>query len=465
MAFKTIFEPFRIKTVEPIKVSTESERIKFISDAHYNPFLLDSDQVMIDFLTDSGTSAMSAAQWGAMMQGDESYAGARSWKRMQKTIRDLTGFEHILPTHQGRAGERILYSVLGGSGKIFISNTHFDTTRANIEYTGATAIDIPVKESLNTQKEFPFKGNLDTEKLSELIATHGSSNIGAVILTVTNNSGGGQPVSMENAKAVSAICKSNGILFILDSCRVAENAYFIKHREASCSEKSYLEIAKEMFRLADGSVMSAKKDALVNMGGFLALKDEVLAEKCINLLIITEGFTTYGGLSGRDMEAIAVGLEEVFDPAYLHYRIKSTSYLGEHLHKIGVPVMMPVGGHAVYIDARKMYPHIPVNEYPGQALVCDLYIKGGIRAVEIGSLMFGKYDENGTLIPASMDLVRLAIPRRVYTQSHIEYVIEVFEAIMKNRNNTGGFKITRETRFLRHFTAWLEPVPVKEPAF
>jgi len=464
MAFKTIFEPFKIKTVEPIKVSSESERIEFIRKAHYNPFLLDSEQVMIDFLTDSGTSAMSAAQWSAMMQGDESYAGARSWKRMQQAIQELTGFEHVLPTHQGRAGERILYSVLGGRGKIFISNTHFDTTRANIEYSGATAIDIPVKESLDTQKEFPFKGNMDTEKLSGLIATHGSLNIGAVILTVTNNSGGGQPVSLENAKAVGAICKANNILFILDSCRVAENAYFIKHREASCADKSYREIAMEMFRLADGTVMSAKKDALVNMGGFLALKDAALAEKCQNLLIITEGFTTYGGLTGRDMEAIAVGLEEVFDPAYLHYRIKSTAYLGEHLAAIGVPVMLPVGGHAVYVDARKMFPHIPVDEYPGQALVCDLYVKGGIRAVEIGSLMFGKYDENQKLIAAPMDLVRLAIPRRVYTQSHIEYVIEVFEEVMKNRDKTGGFKITRETKFLRHFTAWLEPVMVAEPA-
>jgi tryptophanase len=464
MAFKTIFEPFRIKTVEPIKVSTESERIQFIREAHFNPFLLDSEQVMIDFLTDSGTSAMSAAQWGAMMQGDESYAGARSWKKMQQVIRDLTGFEHVLPTHQGRAAERILYSVLGGKGKIFISNTHFDTTRANIEYSGATAIDIPVKESLDTQKEFPFKGNLDTEKLSGLIATHGSLNIGAVILTVTNNSGGGQPVSLENARAVSTICKANGILLILDSCRVAENSYFIKQRESSCSDKSYREIAQEMFRLADGTVMSAKKDALVNMGGFLALKDTVLAEKCLNLLIITEGFTTYGGLSGRDMEAIAVGLEEVFDPAYLHYRIKSTAYLGEHISAIGIPVMLPVGGHAVYIDARKMYPHIPVDQYPGQALVCDLYVKGGIRAVEVGSLMFGKYHENGSLIPAPMDLVRLAIPRRVYTQSHIEYVIEVFEEIMKSKHLTSGYKIIRETKFLRHFTAWLEPIKVKEMA-
>ena len=412
---------------------------------------------MIDFLTDSGTSAMSAAQWGAMMQGDESYAGAKSWKRMEKAIRNLTGFEHVLPAHQGRAGERILYSVLGGPGKVFISNTHFDTTRANIEFSGSVAIDIPVNESLDTQLSFPFKGNIDIDRLSELIKSNGSINIGAVILTVTNNSGGGQPVSMENAKAVSKICKANGILFILDSCRVAENSYFIKHREELYAGKSYRDIAEEMFRLCDGTVMSAKKDALVNMGGFLALKDDVLADKCRNLLIITEGFTTYGGLSGRDMEAIAVGLEEVFDPSYLHYRIISTSYLGEHLHQIGVPVMLPIGGHAVYVDARKMYPHIPIDQYPGQTLVCELYTRGGIRAVEIGSLMFGKYDKNGKLIPAPMDLVRLAIPRRVYTQSHIEYVIEVFDEIMKTRNEASGFKITKETKFLRHFTAWLEP--------
>lgn len=456
MAFKTIFEPFRIKTVEPIKVSTQAEREQYIRHAHYNPFLLDSEQVMIDLLTDSGTSAMSAAQWGAVMQGDESYAGARSWKRMEKVIQDLTGFEFILPTHQGRAAEKILYTVLGGKGKTFISNTHFDTTRANIEYSGAEAIDIPVKEGLDPSVILPFKGNLDTRQLEKLIVEKGAENIGAVILTVTNNSGGGQPVSMKNAKEVSAICKQHRIPFILDSCRVAENAYFIKHREPEYANHSYRDIAKEMFRLADGSVMSAKKDALVNMGGFLALKNEELAEKCRNILIITEGFATYGGLSGRDMEAIATGLEEVFDPAYLHYRIKSTTYLGEHLHQMGIPVMMPIGGHAVYVDAKKLLSHIPPEQYPGQTLVCELYTLGGIRAVEIGSLMFGKYDESGKLIPAPMELVRLAIPRRVYTQSHVEYVIEVFAAVKENAANLTGLKITKEPRFLRHFTAWLE---------
>ena len=456
MAFKTIFEPFRIKTVEPIKVSTRSEREQHIKSAHYNPFLLDSEQVMIDLLTDSGTSAMSAAQWGAMMQGDESYAGARSWKRMEKVIHGLTGFEYILPTHQGRAAEKILYSVLGGQGITFISNTHFDTTRANIEYSGAEAIDIPVKEGLDPAAIHPFKGNIDTQKLEMLITEKGAEKIGAVILTVTNNSGGGQPVSMQNAKETGAICKKHGILFILDSCRVAENAYFIKHREPEYANHSYRDIACEMFRLADGTVMSAKKDALVNMGGFLALKNEALAEKCRNILIITEGFATYGGLSGRDMEAIATGLDEVFDPAYLHYRIKSTTYLGEHLHQMGIPVMMPIGGHAVYVDAKKLLPHIPSEQYPGQALVCELYTLGGIRAVEIGSLMFGKYDDDGKLIPAPMELVRLAIPRRVYTQSHIEYVIEVFASVKENADNMTGLKIVKEPRFLRHFTAWLE---------
>lgn len=456
MPFKTIIEPFRIKTVEPIRLSTPKERKEFIKNAHYNPFLLDSDQVMIDFLTDSGTSAMSAAQWSAMMQGDESYAGARSWKRMQKAVRDLTGFDHVLPTHQGRAGEKILYTVLGGKGKTFISNTHFDTTRANIEYSGAEAIDIPIKEGLDPELIHPFKGNMDPVRLEELLKSLGKEKIGAVILTVTNNSGGGQPVSMQNAREVSALCRKYMVPLILDSCRVAENAYFIKHREPGFENKTYREIAVEMFGLCDGTVMSAKKDALVNMGGFIALRDETMADECKSILIITEGFSTYGGLSGRDMEAIATGLEEVFDPGYLLYRITSTTYLGEHLHRMGIPVMMPIGGHAVYIDAKKMLPHIPIDQYPGQALVCELYVRGGIRAVEIGSLMFGKYDDSGKLIPAAMELVRLAIPRRVYTQSHIEYVLEVFEEVKKNAGQLKGLKIVKETKFLRHFTAWLD---------
>ena len=452
MHFKTIFEPFKIKMVEPIDVTTREQRENYLKEAHYNPFLLNSDKVMIDFLTDSGTSAMSSNQWAGIMNGDESYAGARSWIKMRDAIKDLTGHEHVLPTHQGRAGERILYGYLGGKGKTFISNTHFDTTRANIEFSGAEAIDIPIEEGKRPEVYHPFKGNLDVVKLEKLINEKGAANIGGVILTVTNNSGGGQPVSMQNAKDVAAICKKHKVYFFLDCCRVAENAYFIKHREDAYKNKTYKEIAQEMFSLTDGSVMSAKKDALVNMGGFLSLKNEELANACKNLLIITEGFATYGGLSGRDMEAIAIGLQEVFDDDYLHYRIRSTAFLGERLKNMGIPVMWPIGGHAVYVDAKALYPHIPVNQYPGQALVCELYRLGGIRCVEIGSVMFGKYDEKGDLIPSPMELVRLAIPRRVYTQSHIEFVIEVFEKVLENRNNAHGLKIVEEPQFLRHFT-------------
>ena len=451
--FKTIIEPFKIKMVEPIHLSSFIQRKEYLKEANFNPFALDSDKVIIDFLTDSGTSAMSSDQWAGMMQGDESYAGASSWHKMRESIFDLTGHEFILPTHQGRAGERILYGHLGGPGKFFISNTHFDTTRANIEFSGAEAIDIPVEEGKNPKEYHPFKGNMDVKKLEEVILEKGSANIAGVILTVTNNSGGGQPVSMENAKAVAAICKKYKIYYFLDCCRVAENAYFIRLREKGYENKTYKEIAQEMFSLTDGAVMSAKKDALVNMGGFLSLKEEELANACKNLLIITEGFATYGGLSGRDMEAIAIGLREVFEPNYLHYRITSTTFLGEKLREMGVPLMWPIGGHAVYLDAKELYDHIPVDQYPGQALVCELYLTGGIRAVEIGSVMFGKYDDNGKLIPAPMELVRLAIPRRVYTQSHIEYVIEVFDKILKNKHNAKGLIITEEPKFLRHFTS------------
>ena len=444
--------------VEPIRMSSEEERLEHLEMAHYNPFLLKSQDVIIDLLTDSGTSAMSAKQWAGVMEGDESYAGSSSWLKMESIIQSQTGCKYILPTHQGRAGERILYGHLGGPGKVFISNTHFDTTRANIEFVGATAYDIPIEEGKNPAIEHPFKGNMDTDKLEELIQKFKPENIGAVILTVTNNSGGGQPVSMANAKEVSKICKRHGVLFILDSCRIAENAYFTKDREKGYETSTYLEIAKEMYRLADGAVMSLKKDGLVNMGGFISLKNEELAYACQNLLIITEGFATYGGLSGRDMEAIAQGLVEVFRADYLRYRIKSTGFLGDNLHKMGVPTMRPAGGHAIYIDAKAFYPHIPVDEYPGQALVLELYKKGGIRAVEIGSVMFGKYDEKGKLIPSPMELVRLAIPRRVYTQSHVEYILEVFEQLIKEKDNTKGVRITKEPKFLRHFTAHFEPL-------
>ncbi|MCB9199857.1 MAG: tryptophanase [Flavobacteriales bacterium] len=458
MIHRTIFEPFRIKSVEPIGISTEVERVEYLKEAHYNPFLLRSRDVIIDLMTDSGTSAMSAHQWAGMMEGDEAYAGSRSWERMLAEVQDLTGMEHVLPTHQGRAAERILYGHLGGPGKVFISNTHFDTTRANIEFTGATAIDIPIAEGRDPALMHPFKGNMDVAELDHLLKEH-KGNVGAVILTVTNNSGGGQPVSMANAEGVAAICKRHGVPFLLDCCRIAENSWFIQHREEEMKELPYRAIAQRMFALADGAIMSAKKDALVNMGGFLALRDAALAEACINLLIITEGFTTYGGLSGRDMEAIAIGLQEVFDPHYLDYRIRSTTFVGEKLHRLGVPLMRPIGGHAVYIDAKALYPHIPPQQYPGQALVCELYKLGGIRSVEIGSVMFGTYLPDGSLKPSPMELVRLAIPRRVYTQSHMEYVAETFEEIMRTREQVRGYRIIKEPKFLRHFTAHFEPVP------
>ena len=457
MKHKTIIEPFRIKSVEPIRLSTEEERIQYLKDAKYNPFLLHSSEVIIDFLTDSGTSAMSAEQWAGVMRGDEAYAGSSSWLKMEAEVKDLTGFEHVLPTHQGRAGERIIYSLLGGPGKVFLSNGHFDTTRANIEYSGAEAFDIPIEIAHHPSAYHPFKGNMDIEELEKQIQQHGAENIGAVILTITNNTGGGQPVSLENARQTSAVCKKYGVRMMLDCCRIAENSYFVKDREESSKHLSYREIAQEMFRLADGAVMSAKKDALVNMGGFVALNDPELVEASQNILIITEGFATYGGLSGRDMEALAIGLQEVFDDHYLEYRIKSTQYLGDKLTALGVPLMLPIGGHAVFVDAKEMYPHIPPHEYPGQTLVNELYVKGGIRSVEIGSVMFGKYDNDHHLIPAPMELVRLAIPRRVYTQSHLEYVVETFEEVYRHRDKAHGYKITREPKFLRHFTSHFEP--------
>lgn len=459
MKHKTIIEPFRIKSVESIRMNSQKEREQLLKKASYNPFLLDSKDVIIDLLTDSGTSAMSVNQWGGIMKGDESYAGSASWRKMENVVRDLTGMKYVLPTHQGRAAERILYSFLGDEGKVFISNTHFDTTRANIEFNGAEAIDLPTEDSDDLQSKFPFKGNIDIKGLKHLIDIRGPEHIAAIIVTVTNNSGGGQPVSLKNIIETREICDQYGIPLVLDCCRIAENAYFIKHREEKYAHLTYREIAQRIFNLADAAVMSAKKDALVNMGGFLTLRDEQLARECTNLLIITEGFTTYGGLSGRDMEALAIGLEEVFDEDYLGYRIKSTEYLGKKLHEAGVPVMLPIGGHAVYIDAEKVYPHIPQHQYPGQSLVCELYKLAGIRAVEIGSVMFGKYDENRELIPARRELVRLAIPRRVYTQSHIEYVIETFHEIMKTRDSVQGLEIIEEQKFLRHFTAKFQFVP------
>ncbi|MCX7797657.1 MAG: tryptophanase [Melioribacter sp.] len=456
---KTIIEPFKIKTVEPIRFTTKEERIKILKDAGYNPFLIHADDVIIDLLTDSGTSAMSSEQWSGIMRGDESYAGAKSFYKFESAVKKITNHKFIIPTHQGRAAEKILFSILGGKGKYFLSNTFFDTTRANIEFTGAEAIDILCEEGKNTQAKAPFKGNIDTKALENYIKKIGKENIPLIMLTITNNTGGGQPVSMQNIKEVRKICDKYNIPFFFDACRFAENAYFIKLREDGYKDKSVLEIVREMFSYVDGSTMSAKKDALVNIGGWLSLNDEELASKCRNLLIVTEGFPTYGGLAGRDLEAIAQGLEEVIDENYLRYRIRSIEYLGEKLLRAGVPIIEPTGGHAIYIDAKRFVPHIPPEQYPGQSIVCELYIEGGIRTVEIGSVMFGKYNkETGKLIPAMMELVRLAIPRRVYTQSHIDYIAEVVIEVFNNKNNLKGYKIIYEAPILRHFTAKFEPI-------
>lgn len=456
---KTIIEPFRIKSVEPIYFTTREERRKILADAGYNSFRIHSKDVLIDLLTDSGTSAMSSNQWAGIMQGDESYAGSPSFFRFEESVRSITGMPYIIPTHQGRAAEKIIFSILGGKGKYFISNTLFDTTRANIEFSGAEGIDCLCEEGKHPSIPAAFKGNIDTEALEKQILEKGAANIPMVILTITNNSGGGQPVSMQNIKVVRAICDKFRIPLFIDACRFAENAWFIKMREEGYADKPVPEIAREIFSYADGCTMSAKKDAFANIGGFLAMKDFELALRCRNLLIITEGFTTYGGLAGRDLEAIAIGLQEVMDEHYLQYRVRSIEYLTQKLADAGVPVMLPAGGHAVYIDARAFLPHIPVAQYPGQSLVCALYEAGGIRAVEIGSLMFGKYDDNRTLIPAQLELVRLAIPRRVYTQSHIDYVAEVIIEVFEKREELKGLIITEETLLLRHFTAKLKPAP------
>jgi len=455
---KTIIEPFKIKSVEPIRFTTKEERIKILKNAGYNPFLIRADDVLIDLLTDSGTSAMSSEQWAGIMRGDESYAGAKSFYAFESAVKKITGDKFIIPTHQGRAAEKILFSVLGGKGKYFVANTFFDTTRANIEFTGSEAVDLLCEIGKHPEQRAPFKGNMNTEALNNFINKVGSKNIPAVFLTITNNSGGGQPVSMSNIREVKNICKKNSIPLFLDSCRFAENAYFIKMREEEFQSKSVLAICQEMFSYADGSTMSAKKDALVNIGGWLSLNDDELAMKCRNLLIVTEGFPTYGGLAGRDLEAIAQGLQEIVDENYLQYRIRSTEYLGEKLLNNGIPIIEPPGGHAIYIDARRFVPQIPPEQYPGQSITCELYIEGGLRAVEIGSVMFGKYDSSGKLIPAMMELVRLAIPRRVYTQSHIDYVAEVIIEVFKNRNELRGYKFIYEAPMLRHFTARFEKI-------
>ena len=449
---KTIIEPFKIKSVEPIHFTTRAERTEKLKEAFYNPFLIHSEDVIIDLLTDSGTSAMSSNQWAGIMRGDESYAGSPSFYRFKSAVQEITMMPEVIPTHQGRAAEKILFSILGGKGKCFISNTLFDTTRANIEFSGAEGIDLLCAEGKLPTVPAPFKGNMDVAALQQTIAEKGAENIPLVIITITNNSGGGQPVSMQNIKDVKAVCVAHNIPLFIDACRFAENSWFIKIREKGYENVSVKDIAREIFSLADGCTMSAKKDAFANIGGFLAMHNPSLAQDCRNLLVITEGFPTYGGLAGRDLEAIAIGLEEVVDENYLQYRIRSIEYLTNKLVDAGVPVMQPGGGHAVYLDAKQFLPHIPVNQYPGQALVSALYVEGGVRGVEIGSLMFGKYDENNELIPAQLELVRLAIPRRVYTQSHIDYVAEVIIEVFNNRNEIKGLKIIEESLLLRHFT-------------
>jgi tryptophanase len=450
MSIRTIIEPFRIKSVEPIRETSRAERQKLLEEAGYNLFLIASEAILIDLLTDSGTSAMSTEQWAAMMRGDESYAGSPSFTRFRDSVQGIFGFRHVIPTHQGRAAERILFNVMCKKGDIVPNNTHFDTTRANCEFVGATAVDIPIPEAKVPARIHDFKGNMDTAQLTALIAREGAKRIPLVMLTVTNNSGGGQPVSMANIREVKQICKKHGIPLYIDACRFAENAYFIKLREPGYADKSPREIAKEMFSYADGCTMSAKKDGLANIGGFLCTNDDILAQQEKDLLILTEGFPTYGGLAGRDLEAIAVGLNEALDEEYLRYRIASTAFLGNHISKEGVPIVEPPGGHAIYLDARAFLPHIPVTQFPGVALAVELYREGGIRSVEIGSLMFGEH--------ATMDLVRLAIPRRVYTQSHIEYVVEVILEVWRRRAEIRGYEVVQQAPFLRHFTARMRPM-------
>ena len=455
---KTIIEPFRIKSVEPIKLNTSKERKGILNAAFNNLFLINAKDVIIDLLTDSGTGAMSSQQWAGVMLGDESYAGSNSFIFFEKTIKEMMGFKNIIPTHQGRAAERILFSTIAKNGDYIPSNNHFDTTRANVLEVGAHPYDLVCAEAKDLNSNDPFKGNMDTQKLKIFINEKGVKNIPLIMLTITNNTGGGQPVSMENIRAVSKIAKEHNIPFYLDACRFAENAYFIKLNENGYNDKSIPDIVKETFSYADGCTVSAKKDAIANIGGFLCTNDDNLAKKKKDLLILSEGFPTYGGLSGRDLEAVAYGLKEVVDEDYLQYRIESTKYLGNKLNEIGIPIINPPGGHAIYIDAQKFLPHVPVNQFPGQALACQMYIEGGIRTSEIGSLMFGGKDKDGKLFYAQNELVRLAIPRRTYTQSHIDYVIEVMEEIKSKSHKIKGLKIIYESRTLRHFTAKLERV-------
>ncbi len=459
MTIKTIIEPFKIKTVEPLRMTTRAERQDVLKQAGYNLFGVRAEHVLIDLLTDSGTCAMSATQWAGIIDGDESYAGARSFYRFERVVKELTGFKHIIPTHQGRAAEKILFEIMGGAGKTIPSNSHFDTTRANIEVSGAEAVDLPVKEALTPSLVQDFKGNMNIAALERLLKQKGREQIPLVMMTVTNNSCAGQPVSMGCIRRVSELCRSYRIPFFIDACRFAENAWFIKTREPGCKGRSVKQLAQEMFSYADGCTMSGKKDGLVNIGGFLAVNDDELAQKARNILIVTEGFPTYGGLAGRDLEAFAQGLDEVLDEEYLKYRIRSVAYVVDKLDAIGVPVFKPAGGHAVYLDAAAFLPNIPPHQFPGQALACALYLEGGVRACEIGSVMFGKTDPaTGQFQPAPMELVRLAIPRRVYTQSHMDYVVECIGALFSQRDKIKGMRIVLEPPLLRHFTAVFDPL-------
>ena len=450
---KTIIEPFRIKSVEPIRMTTPDERERILREAHFNLFLIRAEDVVIDLLTDSGTGAMSSEQWAGIMRGDESYAGARSFYRFEQTLKKITGFDHILPTHQGRASERILFSILGGEGKVVPNNAHFDTTRANIEHSGAKAVNLPIPEAAEPTNRHSFKGNMNVEALRNLIEEVGRDRIPCVMITITNNSGGGQPVSLANIRAVSNVCKEHALPFFLDACRFAENAWFIKQREPGQKERPVDEIVREMFDLADGATISAKKDGIVNMGGVLLVRDADLLRQAGELLILTEGYTTYGGLSGRDLEAMARGFEEVLREDYLQYRIRSTAYLGDRLLEADIQIIEPPGGHAIYVDAKSFCPHIPPEQFPGQAVACGLYREGGIRSCEIGSVMFGDHGD-----PPQMELVRLAIPRRVYTQSHIDYVAEVFITLKEKAESLRGMRIVEQPPALRHFTAKFEEI-------
>ncbi|HVP10979.1 MAG TPA: tryptophanase [Phycisphaerae bacterium] len=445
---KTIIEPFKIKVVEPIEMTTPEQRETILREAFFNVFLIKAANVLIDLLTDSGTGAMSSEQWAGVMRADESYAGAVSFYRFKEQISRITGFEHVLPTHQGRASERILFEILGGKGRVVPNNAHFDTTRANVEHSGAEAIDLAIPEAKDPRNRHPFKGNMNVQALEDLIRRVGANRIPVVMVTVTNNSGGGQPVSLENLRAVRAVCDKYRLPFFLDACRFAENAWFIKMREPGQQNRPVADIAREMFDLVDGATISAKKDGIVNIGGILLVRDERLFQDASNLLILTEGYVTYGGLAGRDLEAMAQGFKEVLHEDYLQYRIRSTEYLGQKLLDAGIQIVEPPGGHAIYIDAKSFCPHIPPEQFPGQAVVCGLYRVGGIRSVEIGSVMFGGPGRT----PPPMELVRLAIPRRVYTQSHIDYVTEAAIELHKNRHSLRGLRITEEPPALRHFT-------------